>query len=118
MDNITFEGAANLPNEAQYFYRRGATLHKLMRKIETSQHSKFRCVFCGKDSVCRTCVGFWHCKHCRKHKLQTHTQHTQSVRENERELERNPRRMMCVIIPTVRLLLVPLNIYFLTIHDD
>ena len=93
----------------KYGTRYRAMLRKLMRKIETSQHSKFCCVFCGKDSVCRTCVGFWHCKHCRKHTLQTHTQHTQSVRENQRELERNPRRMMCVIIHTVRLLLVVLS---------
>jgi large subunit ribosomal protein L37Ae len=37
-----------------------------LRKIEVSQHSTYRCVFCGKDSVKRTCVGIWECKTCRK----------------------------------------------------
>ena len=50
----------------KYGTRYGSTLRKLLRKIEVSQHSTYRCVFCGKDSVKRTCVGIWKCKLCRK----------------------------------------------------
>ena len=50
----------------KYGTRYGSTLRKLVRKIEVSQHSTYRCVFCGKDSVKRTCVGIWECKSCRK----------------------------------------------------
>jgi large subunit ribosomal protein L37Ae len=50
----------------KYGTRYGSTLRKLVRKIEISQHSVYRCVFCGKDSVKRTCVGIWECKSCRK----------------------------------------------------
>lgn len=50
----------------KYGTRYGSTLRKLMRKIEVSQHSTYRCVFCGKDSVKRTCVGIWECRTCKK----------------------------------------------------
>lgn len=50
----------------KYGTRYGSTLRKLVRKIEVSQHSTYRCVFCGKDSVKRTCVGIWECKACKK----------------------------------------------------
>jgi len=50
----------------KYGTRYGSTLRKLVRKIEVSQHSTYRCVFCGKDSVKRTCVGIWDCRSCRK----------------------------------------------------
>jgi large subunit ribosomal protein L37Ae len=50
----------------KYGTRYGSTLRKLMRKIEISQHSAYKCVFCGKESVKRTCVGIWECKACRK----------------------------------------------------
>lgn len=50
----------------KYGTRYGATLRKLMRKIEVSQHSTYRCAFCGKDSTKRTCVGIWECKSCKK----------------------------------------------------
>ena len=50
----------------KYGTRYGSTLRKLMRKIEVSQHSTYRCAFCGKTSVKRTCVGIWNCKSCRK----------------------------------------------------
>lgn len=50
----------------KYGTRYGATLRKLMRKIEISQHATYRCAFCGKDSVKRTCVGIWACKSCKK----------------------------------------------------
>lgn len=50
----------------KYGTRYGSTLRKLVRKIEVSQHSTYRCVFCGKDSVTRKCVGIWKCKSCQK----------------------------------------------------
>lgn len=50
----------------KYGTRYGSTLRKLVRKIEVSQHSTYRCVFCGKDSVKRTCVGIWNCGSCKK----------------------------------------------------
>mmetsp|Transcript_19422 Transcript_19422/g.41818 ORF Transcript_19422/g.41818 Transcript_19422/m.41818 type:complete len:95 (-) Transcript_19422:331-615(-) len=50
----------------KYGTRYGSTLRKLVRKIEVSQHSTYRCAFCGKDNIKRTCVGIWHCKSCRK----------------------------------------------------
>mmetsp|Transcript_28839 Transcript_28839/g.44314 ORF Transcript_28839/g.44314 Transcript_28839/m.44314 type:complete len:95 (+) Transcript_28839:84-368(+) len=50
----------------KYGTRYGATLRKLMRKIEVSQHATYRCNFCGKDNVKRTCVGIWKCKSCQK----------------------------------------------------
>mmetsp|Transcript_18302 Transcript_18302/g.21890 ORF Transcript_18302/g.21890 Transcript_18302/m.21890 type:complete len:95 (-) Transcript_18302:52-336(-) len=50
----------------KYGTRYGSTLRKLMRKIEVSQHSTYRCAFCGKDNVKRTCVGIWGCKSCKK----------------------------------------------------
>mmetsp|Transcript_31570 Transcript_31570/g.48844 ORF Transcript_31570/g.48844 Transcript_31570/m.48844 type:complete len:96 (-) Transcript_31570:45-332(-) len=50
----------------KYGTRYGSTLRKLSKKIEVSQHSKFHCVFCGKDCVKRTVVGIWNCKKCNK----------------------------------------------------
>lgn len=50
----------------KYGTRYGSTLRKLVRKIEVSQHSTYRCVFCGKDSIKRSCVGIWECRSCRK----------------------------------------------------
>lgn len=37
-----------------------------MKKIEISQHAKYNCAFCGKDSVKRTVTGIWKCKSCYK----------------------------------------------------
>jgi large subunit ribosomal protein L37Ae len=50
----------------KYGTRYGSTLRKIVKKMEVSQHSTYRCVFCGKDSVKRTCAGIWHCRACRK----------------------------------------------------
>mmetsp|Transcript_20092 Transcript_20092/g.30898 ORF Transcript_20092/g.30898 Transcript_20092/m.30898 type:complete len:95 (-) Transcript_20092:47-331(-) len=50
----------------KYGTRYGSTLRKIVKKMEVSQHSTYRCVFCGKDSVKRTCVGIWTCRSCRK----------------------------------------------------
>eukprot|EP00048_Salpingoeca_helianthica_P014273 m.220925 g.220925 ORF g.220925 m.220925 type:complete len:93 (+) comp15677_c0_seq1:55-333(+) len=50
----------------KYGTRYGASLRKVAKKIEISQRAKYTCVFCGKDSMKRTCVGIWQCKACRK----------------------------------------------------
>ena len=50
----------------KYGTRYGASLRKMIKKIEISQHSKYTCMFCGKDAMKRTDVGIWSCKACRK----------------------------------------------------
>ncbi|PPQ62867.1 hypothetical protein CVT24_006265 [Panaeolus cyanescens] len=50
----------------KYGTRYGASLRKQVKKMEVSQHARYTCTFCGKDSVKRTAVGIWHCKACRK----------------------------------------------------
>ena len=50
----------------KYGTRYGASLRKNVKKIEVSQHSKFYCNFCGRDSAKRTAVGIWFCKGCNK----------------------------------------------------
>ena len=50
----------------KYGTRYGATLRKLVKKIEVSQHSKYHCTFCGKDCIKRVSTGIWTCKSCKK----------------------------------------------------
>jgi large subunit ribosomal protein L37Ae len=50
----------------KYGTRYGASLRKLVKKIETQQRAKYLCSFCGKTSVKRQAVGIWHCKSCNK----------------------------------------------------
>ncbi|KAK3368077.1 ribosomal protein L37ae [Podospora didyma] len=50
----------------KYGTRYGASLRKLVKKQEVSQHARYTCTFCGKDSVRRTSVGIWACKSCKK----------------------------------------------------
>jgi len=50
----------------KYGTRYGASLRKTVKKMEVTQHSKYTCVFCGKDSMKRKCVGIWGCKSCKK----------------------------------------------------
>lgn len=50
----------------KYGTRYGASLRKMAKKIEVSQHAKYTCQFCGKDAMKRTVVGIWKCKGCRK----------------------------------------------------
>jgi large subunit ribosomal protein L37Ae len=37
-----------------------------VKKIEISQHSKYDCPFCGKNTVKRKAVGIWDCRACKK----------------------------------------------------
>ncbi|KAJ1999853.1 60S ribosomal protein L43, partial [Coemansia thaxteri] len=50
----------------KYGTRYGASLRKQVKKIEISQHARYTCTFCGKDSVKRASVGIWTCGGCRK----------------------------------------------------
>ncbi|CAE6496651.1 unnamed protein product [Rhizoctonia solani] len=48
------------------FRRYGASLRKQVKKMEVTQHARYTCTFCGKDSVKRTAVGIWNCRSCKK----------------------------------------------------
>mmetsp|Transcript_13221 Transcript_13221/g.33738 ORF Transcript_13221/g.33738 Transcript_13221/m.33738 type:complete len:94 (+) Transcript_13221:112-393(+) len=50
----------------KYGTRYGSTLRKQIKKIEITQHAKYTCSFCGKDSVKRAATGIWTCSSCRK----------------------------------------------------
>mmetsp|Transcript_14077 Transcript_14077/g.21349 ORF Transcript_14077/g.21349 Transcript_14077/m.21349 type:complete len:95 (-) Transcript_14077:107-391(-) len=50
----------------KYGTRYGASLRKLIRKMEISQHATYTCQFCGKDTMKRKVVGIWHCRSCKK----------------------------------------------------
>ncbi|KAK2098245.1 hypothetical protein P7K49_023696 [Saguinus oedipus] len=50
----------------KYGTRYGASLRKMVKKIEISQHAKYTCSFCGKTKMKRWAVGIWHCGSCMK----------------------------------------------------
>ena len=50
----------------KYGTRYGASLRKLVKKMEISQHARYTCPFCGKDNMKRSNVGIWQCGSCRK----------------------------------------------------
>uniref|UniRef100_A0A7E4ZW01 60S ribosomal protein L37a n=1 Tax=Panagrellus redivivus TaxID=6233 RepID=A0A7E4ZW01_PANRE len=50
----------------KYGTRYGASLRKMAKKLEVSQHSKYTCAFCGKEAMKRTVVGIWKCGKCHK----------------------------------------------------
>mmetsp|Transcript_17911 Transcript_17911/g.24068 ORF Transcript_17911/g.24068 Transcript_17911/m.24068 type:complete len:94 (-) Transcript_17911:62-343(-) len=50
----------------KYGTRYGGTLRKVIKKMEVTQHSKYNCVFCGKDTVKRLATGIWKCGRCKK----------------------------------------------------
>ncbi|KAA6379614.1 MAG: hypothetical protein EZS28_024859 [Streblomastix strix] len=50
----------------KYGTRYGASLRKIIKKIEVNQHRRYQCRFCGKDAVKRRAVGIWECKRCKK----------------------------------------------------
>ena len=45
----------------KYGTRYGASLRKMVKKIEISQHAKYTCSFCGKV---RTTLGYTECLFC------------------------------------------------------
>mmetsp|Transcript_12535 Transcript_12535/g.17125 ORF Transcript_12535/g.17125 Transcript_12535/m.17125 type:complete len:93 (-) Transcript_12535:173-451(-) len=74
----------------KYGTRYGASLRKIVKKMEVSQHSKYFCEFCGKFGFKRQAVGIWHCKDCRKTKaggaFVLNTASSITVRSNIRRL--------------------------------
>ena len=50
----------------KYGTRYGATLRKVVKKFEISQHATYVSPFCGKNSVKRTAAGIWKCKRTNK----------------------------------------------------
>jgi len=50
----------------KYGTRYGASLRKMVKKMEITQHAKYTCTFCGKDAMKRTVVGIWSCKRCKR----------------------------------------------------
>ncbi|XP_072588059.1 large ribosomal subunit protein eL43-like [Vulpes vulpes] len=50
----------------KYRTRYGASLRKMVKKIEISQHAKYTCSFCGKTKMKRRAVDIWHCGSCMK----------------------------------------------------
>ncbi|XP_053663416.1 60S ribosomal protein L37a [Anopheles marshallii] len=50
----------------KYGTRYGASLRKMVKKMEITQHAKYTCTFCGKDAMKRSCVGIWSCKRCNR----------------------------------------------------
>ncbi|KAJ3078843.1 60S ribosomal protein L43 [Quaeritorhiza haematococci] len=50
----------------KYGTRYGASLRKQIKKMEITQHAKYTCTFCGKESVRRQAVGIWECRGCKK----------------------------------------------------
>lgn len=46
--------------------RYGASLRKQVKKMEISQHARYTCTFCGKNTVKRHSVGIWTCRGCKK----------------------------------------------------
>jgi len=63
---VIAEGVGWLSLSGKYGTRYGASLRKQVKKMEITQHARYTCTFCGKDSVKRTNVGIWECRSCKK----------------------------------------------------
>ena len=50
----------------KYGTRYGASLRKQIKKVEITQHARYICQFCGKETVKRSVVGIWSCRACKK----------------------------------------------------
>merc|ERR1712138_106002 len=48
----------------KYGTRYGASLRKMVKKMEVTQHMRHTCTFCGKESMKRAATGIWTCKPC------------------------------------------------------
>ncbi|XP_042542258.1 60S ribosomal protein L37a-like [Dipodomys spectabilis] len=44
----------------------GASLWKMVKKSEISQHTNYTCSFCSKTNMKRQAVDIWHCGSCMK----------------------------------------------------
>ena len=50
----------------KYGTRYGASIRKVIKKVEITQHATYTCSFCGKDTLSRKAVGIWNCTGCKK----------------------------------------------------
>ncbi|XP_014684677.1 large ribosomal subunit protein eL43-like [Equus asinus] len=50
----------------KYAVHYGASLRKMVKKIEISHHASYTCSFCGKTKRKRRAVGICHCASCMK----------------------------------------------------
>ncbi|XP_039092273.1 60S ribosomal protein L37a-like [Hyaena hyaena] len=50
----------------KYWTHYGASLRKMVKTTEMSQHAKYSCSFCGTTKMKRRAVGTWHCGSCMK----------------------------------------------------
>ncbi|CAO2579732.1 60S ribosomal protein L37a [Lemmus lemmus] len=48
----------------KYGTRYGASLQKIVKKIEINQHAKYTCSFCGETKRKRQTIGICHCGSC------------------------------------------------------
>jgi large subunit ribosomal protein L37Ae len=62
----TSEPKARDIDQELFPHRYGASLRKQVKKAEVSQHARYICTFCGKNTVKRKAVGIWECKGCNK----------------------------------------------------
>merc|ERR1711879_1034831 len=74
----------------KYGTRYGASLRKIVKKMEVSQHKKYQSPFCGATSLKRTAVGIWSCSRTNKKMAggawEPHTQNYQVVSMGIRRL--------------------------------
>merc|ERR1712098_45692 len=74
----------------KYGTRYGASLRKIVKKMEVSQHKKYQSPFCGATSLKRTAVGIWACSRTNKKMAggawEPHTQNYQVVAMGIRRL--------------------------------
>ncbi|WP_411021398.1 50S ribosomal protein L37Ae, partial [Salmonella sp. s37812] len=49
----------------KYGVRYGSSLRKVIKKIEITQHAKYTCSFCGKETTRRQVSGIWKCSACK-----------------------------------------------------
>ncbi|CDO53482.1 similar to Saccharomyces cerevisiae YJR094W-A RPL43B Protein component of the large (60S) ribosomal subunit [Geotrichum candidum] len=48
----------------KYGVRYGSSLRRQCKKLESQQHARYLCPFCGKNAVKRSATGVWNCNSC------------------------------------------------------
>merc|ERR1712055_575170 len=77
----------------KYGTRYGASLRKIVKKMEVSQRKRYQSPFCGANSLKRTAVGIWQCSRTGKKVAggawEPHTQNYAVVAMGIRRLREN-----------------------------
>merc|ERR1711935_501691 len=77
----------------KYGTRYGASLRKIVKKMEVSQHKKYQSPFCGANTLKRTAAGIWQCSRTGKKVAggawEPHTQNYAVVAMGIRRLREN-----------------------------